>query len=132
MIAPPLYPYTGSKRLLADTIWPLLGSPGHYIEPFAGSAAVLLARPGGHCGTETINDADGLIANVWRAIRLRSDAVLDAIMESPASCEVDVHAHHIRLIKARDALVPRLQGDPDYCDPRLAGWWIRGACEWNG
>jgi hypothetical protein len=37
------------------------------VEPFAGSLAALLRRP--HApGIETVNDADGFVANAWRAI----------------------------------------------------------------
>jgi len=41
------------------------------VEPFAGSAAVLLARPP-YRGrrVETLNDADGWLVNAWRSIQL--------------------------------------------------------------
>ena len=39
------FPYFGGKRRAAPIIWAALGDPGGYVEPFAGSAAVLLARP---------------------------------------------------------------------------------------
>jgi transcriptional antiterminator NusG len=46
-----------------------LGDPENYVEPFAGSAAMLLGRP--NVGKiETINDADGFVANFWRAVSL--------------------------------------------------------------
>ena len=38
------FPWFGGKRRAAPTIWEALGDPGGYVEPFAGSAAVLLAR----------------------------------------------------------------------------------------
>ena len=53
------FPYFGGKRRAAPIIWQALGDPSGYVEPFAGSAAVLLARPpfkGRR--TETLNDAD--------------------------------------------------------------------------
>lgn len=65
------FPYFGGKRRAAPAIWRALGDPSGYVEPFAGSAAVLLARPefkGRR--VETINDADGWLVNVWRAIQL--------------------------------------------------------------
>ena len=31
--------------MVADIVWQALGQPKHYLEPFCGSAAVLLARP---------------------------------------------------------------------------------------
>ena len=39
------FPYFGGKRRAAPIIWQRLGDPSGYVEPFAGSAAVLLARP---------------------------------------------------------------------------------------
>ncbi len=37
------FPYFGGKRTVAAAVWARLGSPAQYIEPFCGSAAVLLA-----------------------------------------------------------------------------------------
>ena len=37
------FPYFGGKRRAAPTIWREFGDPSGYVEPFAGSAAVLLA-----------------------------------------------------------------------------------------
>ena len=65
------FPYFGGKRRAAPIIWQALGDPSGYVEPFAGSVAVLLARPpfkGRR--TETLNDADGWLVNTWRAIQL--------------------------------------------------------------
>ena len=44
---------------MADIVWQALGDVRQYVEPFAGSLAVLLGRPEWHEGTcETVNDAD--------------------------------------------------------------------------
>ena len=40
------FPYFGGKSNVADIVWAGLEQPKHYIEPFYGSAAVLLAGPG--------------------------------------------------------------------------------------
>lgn len=62
------FPYFGGKSRAAPLIWERLGNTPNYVEPFAGSLAVLLARP--HApGTETVNDLDGLLSNAWRANR---------------------------------------------------------------
>jgi site-specific DNA-adenine methylase len=64
------FPYFGGKRRAAPLIWEALGDPGGYIEPFAGSAAALLARPAvSGLRVETLNDASGQIQNVWRSIK---------------------------------------------------------------
>jgi len=39
------FPYFGGKATVADVVWDALGQLAHYIEPFFGSGAVLLARP---------------------------------------------------------------------------------------
>jgi site-specific DNA-adenine methylase len=60
------FPWYGGKSLAAPLIWRAFGNVPNYVEPFAGSLAVLLARPSTP-KVETVNDKDGLIANFWRA-----------------------------------------------------------------
>ncbi len=118
------FPYFGGKRRAAPTIWAALGDPSGYVEPFAGSAAVLLARPP-HKGrrVETLNDADGWLVNMWRAIQHSPDAVADAAY-GPVT-EIDYHARLAWLQERRDDdLVAWLEGDPTNHDPRAAGWWL--------
>ena len=62
------FPYFGGKARVAAEVWAALGEPHHYLEPFFGSGAVLLARPQpSAAGIETVCDADGYLCNVWRA-----------------------------------------------------------------
>lgn len=62
------FPWFGGKSRVADLVWDRFGNVPNYVEPFAGSLAVLLNRP--HApGTETVNDLDCYLANFWRAIR---------------------------------------------------------------
>lgn len=112
-------------------VWAALGPdvPG-YIEPFAGSLAVLLSRPSLGHGPETVNDADGLLSNFWRAVSADPDGVAEAA-DWPVN-EVDLSARHLRLVAARATLTERLQVDADYHDATLAGWWLWGACAWIG
>ena len=65
---PPLA-YYGAKVTLADRIVALLPPHRHYVEPFAGSLAVLLAKP--PVELETVNDLDGDLMNFWRVLRER-------------------------------------------------------------
>ena len=68
--------YFGGKSKVAARVWQALGQPKHYIEPFFGSGAVLLARPDYEPSMiETVNDKDGYICNVWRALRDDPDEV---------------------------------------------------------
>ena len=118
------FPYFGGKRRAASIIWDALGDPGGYVEPFAGSAAVLLARPpvkGRR--VETINDMDGWLVNAWRSIRL-SPTEVAAHAVGPVS-ELDYHARLAWLQERRnDGLVTWLEGNPEAHDPKAAAWWL--------
>lgn len=118
------FPYFGGKRRAAPIIWDALGDPGGYVEPFAGSAAVLLARPvviGKR--VETLNDADGWLVNAWRSIQLSPDEVAKHC-EWPVT-EIDYHARLAWLQARRDAdLVAWLEGDPEHHDAKAAAWWL--------
>jgi DNA adenine methylase len=59
------FPWFGGKSRAADVVWRAFGNVPNYVEPFAGSLAVLLARPH-DAKIETVNDKDGLISNFWR------------------------------------------------------------------
>ena len=125
------FPYAGGKSRVADVLWARLGADvPNYVEPFAGSLAALLARPGGPGTTETVNDKDGLLANFWRAVSRDPDAVA-AAADWPVN-ENDLHARHAWLVGRRDGLTARLEGDPEFYDARAAGWWVWGACAWIG
>lgn len=127
LVAP--FPYFGGKRAVATEIWSALGDVDHYIEPFAGSLATLLARPH-RPRLETVNDADGLLVNAWRAIALAPDEVAHHA-DWPVS-EPDLHARHAWLVERRESLTDRLSGDPDWHDAKAAGWWVWGASCWIG
>lgn len=123
------FPYFGGKRRAAELVWSALGAVDHYVEPFCGSAAVLLARPDApRC--ETINDRDGMVANFWRAVR-SDPAAVAAWCDWPV-IEADLHARHLWLIGQRESLTERLIADPDWYDAKAAGWWCWGACAWIG
>ncbi len=66
MSAPP-FAYYGGKTTLAAQIVDLLPEHDHYVEPFAGSLAVLLAKPPSRM--ETVNDLDADIMTFWRVLR---------------------------------------------------------------
>ena len=118
------YPYFGGKRRAAPAVWRELGDPAGYVEPFAGSAAVLLARPvfDGR-RVETINDLDGWLVNAWRAIQ-RTPEVVAKHAYGPVS-EIDYHARLAWLQQRRTPdLVAWLEGDPETHDAKAAGWWL--------
>lgn len=65
----PPFTYFGGKTAVAERIVALLPPHEHYVEPFAGSLAVLLAKPPSHM--ETVNDLDGDLTNFWQVLRDR-------------------------------------------------------------
>lgn len=122
------FPYFGGKALACETVWGELGDPVNYVEPFAGSAAMLLGRPNPG-KVETINDADGFVANFWRAVSHAPDAVTHHA-DWPCS-EADLEARHAWLVNRSERLRWQLE-DPDFYDAKVAGWWVWGACNWIG
>jgi DNA adenine methylase len=126
----PPFPYFGGKSSIADKVWTALGDVMNYVEPFCGSCAVLMLRPGGAGHIETVNDADGLLANFWRALQHDSDAVAEAA-DNPVN-EADLHARHLWLLGEKPRITERLMGDPEFYDAKAAGWWCWGQCCWIG
>jgi len=126
----PPFPWFGGKSSVADAVWKRFGDVRNYVEPFAGSAAMLMLRPQPFIGTETINDADGFVSNFWRATRLDPEAV--AFHADWPVNENDLHARHAWLVGQRESLTARLEGDADWFDAKIAGWWCWGSCCWIG
>lgn len=123
------FPYFGGKRSVAADVWRRLGEPAQYIEPFCGSAAVLLAarRP---ASLEVVCDASGFIANFWRAVKHQAGAVAEAA-DYPVS-HIDLGARHIWLMAQRERIGAAMQ-DADWPgDAKVAGWWLWGQCCWIG
>ena len=121
------FPYFGGKSLACAQVWAAFGEVKNYVEPFCGSAAMLLGAPDGK-RVETINDADGFVANFWRSVS-KDDAAVAEAMDWPVN-ETDLFARHMWLVQQSEGLLARLHADPDYYDARIAGWWAWGACSW--
>jgi DNA adenine methylase len=77
--SPPAHAYFGSKVRQASAIVGLFPEHRTYLEPFAGSAAVLLAKK--TSAIEIFNDLDSLVVNFYRVLRDRPD-------ELARSCEL--------------------------------------------
>jgi hypothetical protein len=110
-------------------VWDAFGEVANYVEPFAGSAAMLLGAPAGK-RIETVNDADGFVANFWRAMAHAPDAVAHHA-DWPCN-EVDLFARHSWLVRQAADLTTHLHADPQFFDAKIAGWWCWGACNWIG
>lgn len=79
-ISPP-FAYYGGKTRLAAKLVELLPSHEHYVEPFAGSLAVLLAKRPSRM--ETVNDLDGLLMTFWRVLRDKPEQLARACALTP-------------------------------------------------
>ncbi len=122
------FPWFGGKSRVAHLVWERFGDVPNYVEPFAGSLAVLLNRPT-NPRIETVNDLDCFLSNFWRAIQFDPQAVADHA-DWPVN-EADLHARHLWLVNQTD-FRERMKSDPDYFDPKIAGWWVWGICQWIG
>lgn len=81
-LAPPI-PYYGSKGTLGPRIAALIPGHEHYVECFAGSLAVLLAKRPSRL--ETVNDLDGHLVAFWRVVRDQPDALISVLEATPHS-----------------------------------------------
>lgn len=124
------YPWFGGKSTVAQLVWKRLGTVRNFVDPFLGSCAFLLGRPTPFEGTETINDADGMVCNFWRSVQADAESTA-GFADWPVS-ESDLHARHVWLKDRRENLTSKLEGDPDYFDTKIAGWWVWGQCCWIG
>jgi hypothetical protein len=127
IIKPP-FPWFGGKSRVAHLVWPRFGNVLNYVEPFAGSLAVLFGRPT-EPGVETVNDKDCFLANFWRATSIDADEV--AYHADWPVNEADLHARHQWLVNQSE-FVERMKTDPDYYNAKIAGWWVWGICQWIG
>lgn len=121
----PPFPYFGGKQTLADRIVSLLPEHEHYVEPYCGSLAVLLAKA--RSTMETVNDADIELMTFWRVLR-------DRLADLEVVCTLTPHsrAEHVAAFEpaaddlevARRVWVRLTQGRSARLDP--TGW------RWSG
>ncbi len=122
------FPWFGGKVRARDLCWARFGDVPNYVEPFAGSLAVLLGRPS-EPRIETVNDLDCFIANFWRAVAADPEQVA-RYADGPVN-EADLHARH-RWLVDRAEFRERMRRDPEHFDAKIAGWWVWGLCAWIG
>ena len=77
--------YPGAKNRIADWICSYIPEHKVYLEPFAGSLAVLFAKP--RCHIETVNDLDGEVVNFFRILREHPEELRRKIELTPYSRE---------------------------------------------
>lgn len=117
------FPYPGGKHLIARYIWQRVGEVYHYIEPFFGTGAVLFANPSPP-PMETVNDANGFVANFWRAMKYDPEGLAREV-DYPV-LEADLHARQYWLFTEGAERLKRLLPYPDRYDLRVAAWWAWG------
>lgn len=78
-----IFRYPGSKTRLADWITAQFPEHERYIEPFAGSAAVLLHKP--RSTVEVLNDLNNDITQFFRVLRDRGDELAEWYAATPFS-----------------------------------------------
>ncbi len=76
-------PYYGAKSNIAREIIATFPDHHHYVEPFAGSLTVLLAKPRSAC--VTVNDLDGDLVTFWRVLRDDPDGLMRVCEMTPYS-----------------------------------------------
>jgi DNA adenine methylase len=119
----PPFRYYGGKTQLAGRIAALLPEHGHYVEPFAGSLSVLLAKP--RVKWETVNDLDGELVTFWRVLRDQPEELARVCELTPYS-RAEYQAANDRdgiddLERARRVWVRLTQGRARTLDP-APGW----------
>jgi DNA adenine methylase len=126
----PPFTYFGGKTAIAERIAALLPPHEHYVEPFAGSLAVLLAKR--RSRMETVNDLDGDLMNFWRVLRDDPEGLERACFLTPHSRGEHIEAHDrenvtdlerarrvwVRLTQGRGGHTTRRTGWRFYQDPR--------------
>ena len=118
------FPWFGGKALACEAVWAAFGDVDNYVEPFAGSAAMLLGAPDGK-RVETINDADGFVANFWRAVSHDAEAVA-AHADWPTN-EADLFARHSWLVRPNRPARP-LPNRPKRSSGSIAGSAAASRC----
>jgi len=122
------FPWFGGKSRVADLVWDRFGNVPNYVEPFAGSLAVLLMRPH-EAKNETVNDKDAYLSNFWRALQAKPEEVA-YFADWPVS-EADLHARHQWLVDQAD-FREKMLTNPEFFDAKIAGWWVWGISQWIG
>ena len=122
------FPWFGGKSRAIELVWPRLGNVLNYVEPFAGSLAMLLGRPHDP-SVETVNDRDCYLSNFWRSIT--TDPLKVARYADWPVSECDLRARH-RWLCQRKVFRERMLQDPHYHDAKIAGWWVWGISQWIG
>src|SRR5438552_15583209 len=81
----PPFGYYGAKQRISSQIIDLFPPHNAWVEGFAGSAAITLAKP--PAPIEVINDLDGEVVNFFEQLRKSPDALCRAVALTPYARE---------------------------------------------
>ena len=115
------FPYQGGKSTFADEVWKRLGNTDVYVEPFAGSLAILLAKPK-PSKLEVVSDTNAAIINLWRA--LADDPVKVAKYSEQIKSHHDLLARRQYMRKFFRRNHKKFEDDPKLYSAKMAGWWV--------
>jgi DNA adenine methylase len=121
----PPFVYFGGKTTIAPQIATLLPPHEHYVEPFGGSLALLLAKL--PAPAETVNDLAGDLVHFWKTLRERSDDLERACALTPhsrAEHQLSYEPAEDDLERARRTWVRLTQGRAGQLRQRT-GWRFR-------
>ncbi len=121
--------YLGNKQKCAADVWEVFGPTSLFVDPFFGSGAMLRARPD-HKAMAVCNDASGLIANFFRAVKDAPEEVAAHI--DPFVHEADLVARQRRLLSQLPELKKKLFTDPDFFCAKSAAWFCGVQSNWIG
>lgn len=119
----PPFTYFGGKIRIAEQIAAALPPHEHYVEPYGGSLAVLLAKP--RARMETVNDLDGDLMTFWRVLREQPGELARVCALTPHARAEHLDAYaldeaHTDLERARRVWVLLTQGRGGQLRP--TGW----------
>lgn len=129
----PSHIHFGGKSKVVNHVWPRFGDVRNYVEPFGGSAAMLLGAPEDPRRVETINEINPWLLNFWRAVQADPDAV--AYHADQPVAELDLHAWGDWMFYKSPAIpefIEKMRGDPKFYDAEWAGRWAWGQSCWIG
>ncbi|MBC2392235.1 DNA adenine methylase [Listeria booriae] len=85
MSVKPILNYPGSKRKMAKMLAKKMPQHSTYLEPYAGSLAMLFEKE--KSAKETVNDLDGRVVNLFRVLRNNPDELKRLLLYTPFSRE---------------------------------------------
>lgn len=121
----PPFKYYGAKARIAPWIAEMIPPHRGYLEPFAGSAAVLCAKPAAR--HEVLNDIDGNVVTFFRMMRERPQDLTEALRLTPYAREeymgADLRTETLDdLERARRFFIRCMQGFSANGSGSNAGW----------